>query len=79
MDLRYTKQQVVRGTRPDAEDFNKFLLIRWASKLRPTYQIRLLTYRAVSEHRKLVIEVPRNCKFQTCRFDVFGAGKQEEP
>lgn len=62
MDFRHTKHQVARSTRPDAETFGKFLLIKRASELHATYQIRLLTYRAVQEARKLVIEVPKLCK-----------------
>ena len=65
MDLRYTKHQVARGTRPDWEDFNRLILIKGVSELRATYQIRLLTYRAVTEHKKLVIEVPKNCKIHS--------------
>jgi hypothetical protein len=30
--------------------------------MRATYQIRLLVYRAVKEKKKLVIEVPKQCK-----------------
>ena len=56
------KHQVARGTRPDAETFDKLLLVKRASELRATYQIRLLAYRAVQEGRKLVIEVPKECK-----------------
>lgn len=62
MELKQTKHQVARGTRPDAETFDKLLLIKRVSELRATYQIRLLAYRAVQESRKLVIEVPKECK-----------------
>lgn len=62
MEFRQTKRQAARGTRPDAETFNILLLLKRASELRATYQIRLLTYRAVQEGVKLVIEVPKTCK-----------------
>jgi hypothetical protein len=62
MDFRQTKHQVARGARPDGETFDKLLLIKRASELRATYQIRLLAYRAVQEGRRLVIEVPKECK-----------------
>ena len=63
MEIRYTKHQVARGTRPDAETSdNKLWLIKRVSELRATYQIRLLTFRAVQEGRKLVIEAPKGCR-----------------
>ena len=52
----------LRGRTTDGETFDKLLLIKRASELRATYQIRLLTYRAVQEGRKLVIEVSKECK-----------------
>jgi hypothetical protein len=65
MEYKQTNYQVARGTRPDAESFDKLLLIKRPSELRATYQIRLLTYRAVQEGRQLVIEVPRECKIHS--------------
>ena len=62
MELKQTKHQVARGARPDGEMFDKLLLIKRTSELRATYQIRLLTYRAVQEGKKLVIEIPKECK-----------------
>jgi hypothetical protein len=62
MERKQTRHQVARGTRPDAETFDKLFLIKRASELRATYQIRLLTYRASQEGKKLVIEVPKECK-----------------
>jgi hypothetical protein len=61
MNLRYTKHQVARGTRADAEDNNRLFLIKAVSMLRLTYQIQLLTYLACESHRKLVIQVPFRC------------------
>jgi hypothetical protein len=62
MEFRQTIHQVARGSRPDGETFDKLLLIKRASELRATYQIRLLTYRAVQEGKKLLIEIPKECK-----------------
>lgn len=62
MDFKMTKQQVARGTRPDGENFDKFAVIKRASELRATYQIRLLIYRAVHENKKFIIDVPKDCK-----------------
>jgi hypothetical protein len=62
MEFRQTKHQVARSARPDAEAFGKLLLIKGASELHATYQIRLLTYRAVQERVKLIVEVSKECK-----------------
>ena len=63
MEFKQTKRQIVRGTRPDAEPLdNKLYLIKRTSELHATYQIRLLTYRAIQEGKKLIIEIPRGCK-----------------
>ena len=51
-----------RGTRPDAESFDRLVLAKHVSLLRATYQIRLLTLRAVHEGKRLVILVPDHCK-----------------
>ncbi len=48
---------------PDAESFNTMYLIKSVSRLRATYQIRLLAFRAVSNKMKLVIRVPSACVF----------------
>ena len=62
MKFRLTRQQVARGARVDGEGLNKLVIIKRVSELRATYQIRLLTYRAVQEGKKLVIDVPKRCK-----------------
>jgi len=59
---RYTKHQVPRGTRADAERNGAMFLIKNVSTMRLTYQIRLLTLRAVETRRKLLIDVPAICK-----------------
>jgi hypothetical protein len=57
-----TKHQTARGSLPDARVSNKMFLFKRSSQLHLTYQIRLLTYIAVRDRMKLVIEVPRACQ-----------------
>ena len=59
---RYTKHQVARGTRADAERNDAFFLIKSVSRLRLTYQIRLLTFQALQSRKKLIIRVPKHCE-----------------
>jgi hypothetical protein len=61
--MRETAHQVARGSRADAEKFNKLYLIKNVKRLRATYQIRLLAFRAVTEGLKLVLKVPPSCEF----------------
>ena len=65
MQFRYTRHQVPRGSRPDAETPTEIILAKNVSVLRATYQIRLLAFRATEEARKLVLRVPRSCRFDT--------------
>jgi hypothetical protein len=65
LQFRYTPHQVPRGARPDAEMFNKIYLVKNVSFLRATYQIRLLAFKAVDTHKKLMLKVPRACKFDS--------------
>jgi len=65
MRLRYTRHQVARGSRPDAEDHRTILLIKRVSVMRATYQVRLLTYLASQTGRKLIIEVPPGCRLHS--------------
>jgi hypothetical protein len=60
--FRYTKHQVARGARADAETPFKLFLLKNVSELRLTYQIRLLAFRAQQTNRKLVIQTPKHCK-----------------
>ncbi len=62
MEYRYTRHQVARGTRADAERNDAFFLLKNVSSLRLTYQIRLLAFRAKETGRKLVIRIPSACK-----------------
>ena len=65
-----TRHQVPRGTRADAEKFNRLYLVKNVSTLHATYQIRLLAFRAVSEGLKLVIKVPKACKYHSSLLDL---------
>lgn len=62
MIQKYTRHQVPRGTRPDAEVADRLYLIKNVSVLRATYQVRLLAYRAGQSGKKLVIRMPRSAK-----------------
>ncbi|MDO3700957.1 hypothetical protein Q3W71_04600 [Micromonospora sp. C28SCA-DRY-2] len=59
MDVRYTKRQVARGSRPDVAVDGTAYLLKRVSHLRLTYQIRLLTFMAEESGERLVIRVPR--------------------
>ena len=59
--FRYTKHQVPRGARADAEQGDALFLLKNVSSLRLTYQIRLLTFRATDTGRRLTIRVPTRC------------------
>ncbi len=63
MQLMYTKSQIPRGARPDAEAHDAIYLIKNVRFLRATYQVKILLYRAEQEQRKLILRVPNECKF----------------
>ena len=58
MKLRYTRNQVARGSRPDAEVANTLYLLKKVKILHATYQVRLLAFRAQRERKQLVIRGP---------------------
>ena len=58
MELKYTRHQVARGSRADAEVDGALYLLKRVKVLHATYQVRLLTYRAQKEGLVLVIRVP---------------------
>ena len=62
MEYRNTKHQVARGTRPDAEDYGKYYLIKKVSEMRATYQVRLLLYMATGNESKLILMIPKKAK-----------------
>ena len=61
MEFRYTKHQVARGSRPDIETCDELYLIKNVTVMHATYQVRLLTYRAYQEGKRLVLRVPGYC------------------
>ena len=62
MEFFYTKHQTPRGAKADAEIGNKVYLIKSASQLRLTYQIRMLTYMVRIRNKKLIIRLPKATK-----------------
>lgn len=61
---RYTRHYVARGARADAERGKEMILIKRATRLRATYQIRLLSYCAYRDGKRLIIEVSRHCTIE---------------
>jgi hypothetical protein len=70
MEVKTTRQQVARGAMPDAEAFNRMYLIKNVLKLRATYQIRLLAFRAVEKKMQLILRVPTACVFDDSLNDL---------
>jgi len=63
MNSGETRRQAARGARPDAMDGRgNWLLVKAVSRLRLTYQIRVLVFAATSSGATLHIRVPRTCK-----------------
>lgn len=65
MQFRYTKNQVPRGALADSESHDKMFLLKNVSTLRLTYQIRLLTFKALDSKKKLILRVPTHCRIDT--------------
>jgi len=59
---RYTAHQVARGARADAETATAYYLFKCPTVLHATYQIRLLSFLAATRGKKLVIQVPKQCR-----------------
>ncbi len=55
---------------PDAETFNRMYLIKNVLKLRATYQIRLLAFKAVDKKMQLILRVPKACIFDMSLNDL---------
>jgi len=70
VETKYTKYQVARSAKPDGERFNVMYLIKNVQKLRATYQIKLLAFRAVDKKMKLVLRVPASCEFDSSLQDL---------
>lgn len=62
MKFEMTTRHVARGARADAETYDRLHLLKSCSELKATYQIRLLLYRAIQEGKKLVLNIPDECK-----------------
>ena len=60
---------------PDAEAFNRMYLIKNVLKLRATYQIRLLAFRAIEKKMQLILRVPTACVFDESLNDLLQKGK----
>jgi hypothetical protein len=73
MEFKYTRHQVPRGSRPDAETIDKVYLVKNLSLLRATYQVRMLAFRAMESHKLLVLKVPGTCKFDRTLKDLIKA------
>jgi len=65
MEFRYTRQQTARGSRPDAKVGDTWYLLKNVSRLRLTYQIRLLTFAAMEARARLVVRVPKMCRLSS--------------
>ncbi len=59
---RFTRYQVPRASRPDADGHDRFYLFKKVSILRATYQIRLLLSKAEALGKRLELRVPPGCK-----------------
>jgi hypothetical protein len=59
---KYTRHQVPRVRRADAETDRALYLFKNVSVMHATYQVRLLAYFAAISGRKLIIQVPRYCR-----------------
>ena len=66
MEFVYTKHQTPRGARPDAEVRGKLYLLKSASQLRLTYQIKMLSHMAQTSGKKLIIQLPKTARVHTC-------------
>jgi uncharacterized OsmC-like protein len=70
MQLKYTRHQVPRGTRPDAETLDKIYLVKNVSIIRATYQVRLLAFKSMESRKKLILKVPKACQFHASLKDL---------
>ena len=61
MQNRQTRHQTPRGALADSVTQDRLVLVKNVSRIRATYQIRLLAFRAAETGAKLVIFVPKHC------------------
>lgn len=62
MDYQNATGKISRGSMPDAEDEKYYYLFKKVSVLHATYQIRLLTFFAQKNNKKLIIRLPEEAK-----------------
>ncbi|MGY3445345.1 MULTISPECIES: hypothetical protein [unclassified Bradyrhizobium] len=62
MEYKFTRHQVPRKARPDAEAAGKIYLIKNVKELRATYQVRLLAFNASTTGRKLILKLPKKSR-----------------
>lgn len=58
----YTKHQTPRGSMPDVENGAALYLLKNVSKMRLTYQVKLLVYMAHPKGKRLYIRLPSTAK-----------------
>lgn len=69
-EYRQTSRQVSRGALPDAETYDRMVLVKSCSVLRATYQIRLLTYMAQRDSKQLVIHMRKGSKLHASLLEL---------
>jgi hypothetical protein len=62
MNYIYGKDQKIRGTLPDVISDDSVIIVKGASFLRLTYQIKLLTYMVVNQKKLLKIFVNKKTR-----------------
>ena len=62
IDYHYTRHQVPRGSRPDTISGGTWYLFKNASKLRLTYQIKMLTFLAKERGARVIIATPKSTR-----------------
>lgn len=72
-EFEKSKSGRVRGAMCDNESHLGFGVFKNVSTLRPTYQIKLLAYRAVKEDKFLMIKVPGICELTPSFIDLQNA------
>jgi len=66
VEFVYTRHQTPRGARPDADVGGKLYLLKSASQLRLTYQIKMLSHMAQTGGKKLIIQLPKTARVHPC-------------
>jgi hypothetical protein len=67
------KQPTPRGTQADGIENGKIYLVKYASTLRATYQIKLLAFNAKENGMQLVLVVRRICRFHPALVELIKA------